>query len=34
MTLETLSILIYGLLIFGAVVVQGTYAGLTAGLAF
>lgn len=34
MTLETLSILIYGLLIFGAVAVQATYAALTAGLAF
>jgi uncharacterized MAPEG superfamily protein len=34
MTLEALSILIYALLIFGAVAVQATYAALTAGLAF
>lgn len=34
MTLEALSILIYTLLIFGAVAVQATYSALTAGPAF
>lgn len=34
MTLEALSIVIYALLIFGAVAVQASYAALMAGLAF
>jgi uncharacterized MAPEG superfamily protein len=34
MTLEALSILVYALLIFGAIAVQGAYASRTAGLAY
>lgn len=34
MTLEALSIVIYAILIFGAVAVQASYAAVTAGLAF